>query len=233
MLISGSLLAFIAPKCIPNVTVIGSKMYSYGVNVIVYPTCVSPPFEDCSLQDLAFHVLLLQDEPWLWSCTIEISTCGDREFMLKSLVDLLLEPKYQAIVNRTRLSVYSLYNDFNVSRSVFDIFWGRGTRTDLYHQDVKHGLKVDMQLWYGKLYDRNNGHRYSNHPSELPFDRFGDACNISELAAQNITDLLIFHTKSMDITQLLSDLIDIKTCFKVYNISDSLLVYIILISAKV
>ena len=61
MLIYGSLLELIAPKCIPNVTVIESKMYRYVVDVIVYPTCVSPPFKDCSsLQDLAFHASLLQ-----------------------------------------------------------------------------------------------------------------------------------------------------------------------------
>ena len=91
MLISGSLLAFIAPKCIPNVTVFMLKTCSYVAIVTVYPTSVSPPFEDCSLQDLEFHAVQLH--PSIRNCLIEISTCGDREFMLKSLVDLLLEPK--------------------------------------------------------------------------------------------------------------------------------------------
>ena len=140
--------------------------------------------------------------------------------MLKSLVNLLLESKYQVIIGRKKLVVSSLYIDFNVSRSVFDIFWDRGGDTDLTLYDVKHGKKVDMRLWFGKLYDKNNWHHYSNHPNELPFDRFGDICNISELVEQNITDLFIIRFPGSDITQILTDLIDIKTCFKVYNITD-------------
>ena len=51
MFISGSLLPFIAPKCIPNVTVRESWVCRQTVQLIVYPTCVPPQYEDCSLLD--------------------------------------------------------------------------------------------------------------------------------------------------------------------------------------
>ena len=119
--------------------------------------------------------------------------------------------------------VSSLYNDFGVSGSVFDIFWGREGRTLLRQFHVKHGLRGHMSLVNGRLFTFfGSDECYSNYPSELPFDRFDDGCKISELVEHNITDLLIIRFPFLDITQILTDLIDIKTCFKVYNISESL-----------